>query len=428
MPQTDVAIVGGGAAGLAAARTLTRAGLRCELFEAAPLLGGRVRTLRLPEWQLPIELGAEFVHGRPAPTLALGHGDLGLLHVPERRMLGGTDPRIMPNLWQRFAEAMRAALAGSAQHSVAEYLEEQRASDDTRELVRQVVEGYHGAPLGDVNAQSIARDAARAAKSEQYRTTDGYDEVIRALERALVVQRCRLELNARVTKLEWRPGQVALTVETAGERRELTAARALVTCSLGVLQASAAGIGIGFLPQPESFATALPQLAMGYALRVVLRFGRAPWPKPKAGVEASFVHRPDAPFETFWIHYRAGQEQVVAWAGGPKAAQLSLLNEADRTHLALRSLAQAASRPLDECRGQLIAAHCHDFIADPLFMGAYSYVRPHGGDAARTLAEPCADTLFFAGEALDLEYPGTVAGALGSGEHGARKILATWRA
>jgi monoamine oxidase len=39
---------------------------------------------------------------------------------------------------------------------------------------------------------------------------------------------------------------------------------------------------------------------------------------------------------------------------------------------------------------------------------------------------PIEDTLFFAGEAIDQEYPGTVAGALGSGEHAARRVLAAY--
>ena len=53
-------------------------------------------------------------------------------------------------------------------------------------------------------------------------------------------------------------------------------------------------------------------------------------------------------------------------------------------------------------------------------------MRPGGEQAPKLLASPCEGTLFFAGEALDLQYPGTVAGALGSGEHAARKVLTTW--
>src|SRR5580658_7718240 len=57
----DVIILGAGAAGLAAARDLTTAGVRVLLLEARDRLGGRVMTHHTPEG--PVELGAEFVHG-----------------------------------------------------------------------------------------------------------------------------------------------------------------------------------------------------------------------------------------------------------------------------------------------------------------------------------------------------------------------------
>ncbi|HEV7239093.1 MAG TPA: FAD-dependent oxidoreductase [Thermoanaerobaculia bacterium] len=59
----DVVIIGAGAAGLAAARSLSGAGQRVCLIEARPRVGGRIHTLHLPDLPLPIELGAEFIHG-----------------------------------------------------------------------------------------------------------------------------------------------------------------------------------------------------------------------------------------------------------------------------------------------------------------------------------------------------------------------------
>src|SRR5690348_1435776 len=65
--DTDVIIVGAGAAGLAAANVLTEGGAECVVLEARDRTGGRIYT----EWALdgvtPIELGAEFIHGVASP-------------------------------------------------------------------------------------------------------------------------------------------------------------------------------------------------------------------------------------------------------------------------------------------------------------------------------------------------------------------------
>ena len=65
----DALIIGGGIAGLVAARHLTEAGLRVTLLEARDRLGGRIYTESTGEF--PVELGAEFVHGRPDEILAI---------------------------------------------------------------------------------------------------------------------------------------------------------------------------------------------------------------------------------------------------------------------------------------------------------------------------------------------------------------------
>ena len=61
----SVLIIGAGAAGLAAAQRLARAGVRVTILEARERLGGRIHTLRDPRLPIPVELGAEFVHGKP---------------------------------------------------------------------------------------------------------------------------------------------------------------------------------------------------------------------------------------------------------------------------------------------------------------------------------------------------------------------------
>src|SRR5438046_1871441 len=63
--MTDVLIIGAGMAGLAAARELGRAGVDCTVLEARDRIGGRVWTAGIAPGGAPVELGAEFIHGKP---------------------------------------------------------------------------------------------------------------------------------------------------------------------------------------------------------------------------------------------------------------------------------------------------------------------------------------------------------------------------
>ena len=426
--ETDVAIVGAGVAGLAAARSLTRFGIRCCMLEAAPIVGGRLRTLRRPGWNMPIELGAEFVHGRPGPTLALDGGAIRLVAVPEQRVIVESEVCPMLDTWPRFARALAPARNAPSTESVAQYLARTSLGEGDHGLVRMLVEGYHAAPTTDVSAQVVARDAENvAADFKQYRTGDGYDRVLTSLEQGISRDKCRIELGARVRRVQWRPERVMLEGEGKAGPFCVFSKRALVCVSLGVLQASADEGGIAFDPTPAEFQRALPLLAMGHVFRVVLRLESTPWPLTPDGCEATFVHVPNARFDTAWREARAGQVQVTVWAGGPRARELSGLGEAALLDEALATVALVTSTNIGTCRAQLIEAHYHDFNRDPLTRGAYSYVRPSGERAAESLAQPWQDTVFFAGEALDRQYPSTVAGALGSGEHAARRLFSTWR-
>jgi monoamine oxidase len=60
-------VVGAGMAGLAAARDLVDEGREVVVLEARDRMGGRVYTNRTIS-DVPVELGAEFIHGDLAPT------------------------------------------------------------------------------------------------------------------------------------------------------------------------------------------------------------------------------------------------------------------------------------------------------------------------------------------------------------------------
>jgi phytoene dehydrogenase-like protein len=67
----DVVIIGAGVSGLAAASALRKSGLSVLLLEARDHVGGRAWTRHEPDLSAPIELGAEFIHGRVPETFEL---------------------------------------------------------------------------------------------------------------------------------------------------------------------------------------------------------------------------------------------------------------------------------------------------------------------------------------------------------------------
>ena len=67
--DTDTLIIGAGAAGLAAAAELSANGRHVMLVEARERAGGRILTDTKTLAPLPIELGAEFIHGESQAVL-----------------------------------------------------------------------------------------------------------------------------------------------------------------------------------------------------------------------------------------------------------------------------------------------------------------------------------------------------------------------
>src|SRR5690349_8131442 len=81
--ETDILIIGAGAAGLAAARELSSANFNGIVLEARDRIGGRIHTHLDSQLTAPVELGAEFVHGKAPEVLKLAeHAGFKLIKLP----------------------------------------------------------------------------------------------------------------------------------------------------------------------------------------------------------------------------------------------------------------------------------------------------------------------------------------------------------
>ena len=397
--QADVLVVGAGAAGLAAAAELARAGRSVLVVEARDRIGGRCDTRRLPGVAVPVELGAEFIHGRPQATYALME-KAGVAAVDSTRaQLLASDGRLQPvNMFTHAQTVARRKLKGR-DVSFRAFLARQRVPALTRTLATMMVQGFDAADPRLASAREIL-DEWTGVSSAQPRPNGGYGPLLEFLARQAKVQ-----LQTVVRELRWKRSSVEVRGTFRGERWSAWAPRAVITVPIGVLPSLV-----------KEKREALSRLESGPVIRVAMAFREAFWEKDHAGV--AFFHSPVAAFPTFWTPLPLHAPLLTAWAGGPKAARLTGSSEKKLLAQALASVRSVLGN-IDEPSAFAI----HDWQADPYARGGYSYVRVGGTGAREELAAPLEETLYFAGEATDTEQSGTVGGALASGLRAAEEIL-----
>ena len=131
------------------------------------------------------------------------------------------------------------------------------------------------------------------------------------------------------------------------------------------------------------------------------------------------MHGFEEPFPVWWTPLPSRAPLLTGWVGGPHALVLAGLGPHAVLGLALDSLASIFARDVADLRTRLRGFHFHDWVADPLAGGGYSYGGVGAIEARAALAEPVAGTLVLAGEAVAQEgRNATVHGALASGRRG----------
>ena len=158
MNRFDVVIIGAGAAGLAAGRALSGAGKRVCLLEARDRIGGRVSTLHLPDLPLPIELGAEFIHGERSSTFSIvDAAALTAMELPDDHWWSNDGQFEQIEDFWGLIDSVRAKIGARKRDlSFSDFLRSRRGLPPrTRELARSFVEGYHAADADRMSALAL---------------------------------------------------------------------------------------------------------------------------------------------------------------------------------------------------------------------------------------------------------------------------------
>lgn len=407
--DVEVVVVGGGAAGIAAARRLREASISCLIVEARPRLGGRAWTVVDPSG-FALDLGCGWLHSaerNPWRTIAQEQGASINKSPPpwQRPSLEVGFPRSEQNDFQKAFAAFFARLEHVAQAetdvSGAAALE---PGCRWNGLINAVSTYISGAEWDRVSAKDFDRYEDSGVN---WRVVEGLGSVISAYGANLpVMLDCRcLEIDHRGKRLRIETTQGAIAAD-----------QAIVAIPSSLL----AEEQLAFTPALPHKIAAARGLPLGLDDKLFMSLADA---DEFASDVRLFGHTDRA--ATGVYHFRPfGRPLIEAYFGGRCAAALEAEGEAaffDFAVSELKHLLGSAFAP------RVKPIRLHRWGHDPFSLGSYSFAVPGSADCRATLAAAVDGRLFFAGEACSTNSFSTAHGAWHTGVAAADQVIAVRR-
>jgi monoamine oxidase len=406
--DVEVAVIGGGAAGIGAARRLADAGVKALILEARDRLGGRAWTIAAGGF--PIDLGCGWLHSaKRNPWTAIAEA--------QRRTIDRTPPpwaraAAQPGLTAAEADAMRTALW--VLHERAEALPDDEPDRSLADLLEpggrwnaliDAISGYYsGAELARVSARDLGRYADDGVN---WRVVEGYGAAVVAHAAGVEVA-----FDSAVTRIDH--GGRRLRIETT---RGIVEADAAIVTLPSALIAADETLFAPTLPDKTRAAAGLP-LGCDDKLFLSLAEAAAFAPETRAFGDPRRVDTASYQLRPF------GRPMIECYFGGALAAELERNGAA-----AFFAFARAELVGLygGDFARRVAPLALHGWSGDPFARGAYSYARPGRADDRAALAAPVDGRLFFAGEACSREDFSTAHGAYLTGIAAAEQAVRALR-
>lgn len=377
----ETVVIGGGAAGIAAARRLSQAGVKTVIVEARPRLGGRALTIKDPSG-FAIDLGCGWLHSADRnPWVAIAE--------EQRRTIDKTPPP-----WRRISlplgftvDDQRAYLKAQEDFFSRVGERAQKRPDVAaaalllqgcrwNNLINAIGTYICGAELDRVSARDFENFDDTGVN---WRIAEGYGATIAACGANLPHI-----LDCPVTRIDHRGKR--LRIETP--RGAFTADKAIITIPTNVL-AQTEGLFAPALPHKTEAAQNLP---LGLADKLFMSLERA-----EEFEKDSRLFGATDKTGTATYHLRPfGRPQIEAYFGGGHAAALESGGEPMFFDFAVSELTALLG---NDFAHRVKPIRIHRWAADPFSRGSYSYAVPGKVDCRTTLAAPVDGRLFFAGEA-----------------------------
>ena len=398
--EIDVLVIGAGAAGLAAARTLHVARLSAAVVEARERVGGRALTYQFGAF--PLDLGAGHLHSADENDWAKLAPALGF--TVEQR-LAEQRPAFQANFplteqedywaaWDRLYGRFDAE--ADSTRRMAEFLE----PDARWNALLGAMATYINGTTFD---QLVVREYALYHDTGlNHRVREGYGALIAAYGAGLDVR-----TNCPATLID-HAGKRLRVVTAQGE---IAARAAIVAVPPGLL----ANETLRFSPALPDKLAAAHALPLGVADKVFLEVERAEDLPVETRLFASTRRT-----ETGGYTLRPfGRPLIDGYFGGPFARAL----EAEKGGFASFAIDEICAALGNDMRKRLTPIVESAWARDPWALGAYSYGSEGARAARATLAAPVDARLFFAGEhCSDVDFS-TAHGAYRTGVQAARDVM-----
>ena len=417
MKNESIIVIGGGAAGLMAAKDLVNK-YDVIILEASSRLGGRIWSKPSTHSSKIIEAGAEFIHGHQKITLELLK-EAGIKYAPvEGKMYHKEKGKLeeqteMIEGWDELLKQMKKVKTDMTMH---DFLQEYFGNDEQADLRRHATYYAEGFDLADVkkaSVQSLYKEWSNE-EYENFRIQPGYSSLIDFLKKECERKGCDILANKLVKQIDWEKNTV--TVYT-NDGQKYFGNKVIVTVPLAVLKRSGDKRSINFTPPLDEYIQAANEIGMGAVIKVVLQFHRHFWKE-----DIGFIFSEEI-FPTWWTQLPDNVPVLSGWAGSIKAEQLSGQSDEQILEKAILSLSSIFEISHDDIKNNLQEANVFNWQGDELGLYGYSYNTLNTFAARQLLNMPVEQTIFFTGEGLYAgNSPGTVEAALASGKEVAVRV------
>jgi monoamine oxidase len=411
-----------------AAWELAAAGKKTAIIEASNHMGGRIQTIHDPGFSLPVEAGAEFVHGDLELTQLL----LKKAALDEKKIKGSLwqkkdgkfceqedfieDYELLERKFKELKEDI------SVQEFFEHYLNEDKF-EQVRYTLKNYVEGYYAGSISNASAMALCKELTESSDS-QYRIAGGYQQLVDFLARDCSNKGCMFFHGSPVESVNW-DNEI---IVTTSDGKQYQAEKMIITVSLGVLRSQS----INFHPAIEEKINLANKLGFGPVIKILLEFRSSFWKskeltqnKDLSDLTFLFTSE-DVP--VWWTQEPDPAPILVGWLGGPNAAALSKLSNEEIVQAALHSLSNIFNIEDSYLQTELKGSYVKNWIHDALFMGGYSYEVVNGSDLIKRFSLPIQNRIYFAGEGVfDGAEIGTVEGALQTGRDTARQVISSFK-